>query len=559
MTHFIKNAIPVFLITGLCSAILLMASVPPVSRDALTHHLAVPKLYVNIGKIVELPDIIPSYYPQLLDLLYCIPLLWGNDIIPKYIHFSFALLTAWLIYTFVRKRLDHVYALWASLFFISLPVIVKLSVTVYVDLGLIFFSFSSLLALLKWKNKAFSLKWLIVSGVFCGLAMGTKYNGIITCFILSAFTPLIFLRTLQSDFRKEDDSLSYKLRRHRTFIALGYSLCFFLTAMIVFSPWMIKNYKWTGNPIYPLYNEHFSSIKTDSIQNSTVSHFSLRKVIYKEKWWETASIPIRIFFQGQDDQPVLFDGQLNSLLFFLPLAVILKPLKRQTHGFELKVFLCFAIIFILAVYLKQDMRIRYIGPALPCLVVASTFGVKQLISFKGRRHWQLRNISIVNIIIGATMALLFSANFFYTKDLFKKIAPLEYLSGRISRHTYIETHRPEYNVLVYANKHLNGDIKLLGFFLGNRRYYSDHPINFDWQGFRRLIKNPKTLCDIHSAFKGYSHFIIFYPKFNQWVASEFTDTEKIRFIEFINANTKLKYSNGEHGIYEIIDFSCDKP
>ena len=37
-------------------SIVLLASVPPVSRDALTHHLVVPKLYLQHGKMVELPD-----------------------------------------------------------------------------------------------------------------------------------------------------------------------------------------------------------------------------------------------------------------------------------------------------------------------------------------------------------------------------------------------------------------------------------------------------------------------------------------------------------------------
>jgi len=116
-----------------------MATVPPVSRDALTHHLAVPKIWVEDGLFMELPSIPFSYYPMNLDLLYMLPLSWGNDIVPKYIHFAFALLTALLLYVHLKRRLGHVYGLLGALFFLSIPVIVKLSTTVYVDLGLIFF------------------------------------------------------------------------------------------------------------------------------------------------------------------------------------------------------------------------------------------------------------------------------------------------------------------------------------------------------------------------------------------------------------------------------------
>ena len=49
---------------GVAAVIFIMASVPPVSRDELTHHLAVPKLYIAHGGIYEIPNVIFSYYPM---------------------------------------------------------------------------------------------------------------------------------------------------------------------------------------------------------------------------------------------------------------------------------------------------------------------------------------------------------------------------------------------------------------------------------------------------------------------------------------------------------------
>ncbi|MBW2218731.1 MAG: hypothetical protein JRF40_04445, partial [Deltaproteobacteria bacterium] len=132
-------------------SILLLSMVPPVSRDALTHHLAVPKLWLNNGGIYETPHLKVSYYPMNLDLIYLIPLYFGNDIIQKYIHFAFALLTAILIFSYLIKRINFQYGLLGALFFLSMPVIVNLSISAYVDLGLIFFSTASLFYLLKWK------------------------------------------------------------------------------------------------------------------------------------------------------------------------------------------------------------------------------------------------------------------------------------------------------------------------------------------------------------------------------------------------------------------------
>ena len=185
------------ILVALVASIVLLSLVPPVSKDALVHHLAVPKLYLRHGGIHEIPSIIFSYFPMNLDLLYMISLYFGNDILPKLIHFGFALLTGWLIFGYLKRRLTTAYALLGLIFFLSIPVIVKLSITVYVDLGVIFFSTLSLFLLFRWIESRFRLRWLIFSAVSCGLAMGTKYNALITFFLLTLFVPYIYSRYSQ--------------------------------------------------------------------------------------------------------------------------------------------------------------------------------------------------------------------------------------------------------------------------------------------------------------------------------------------------------------------------
>ena len=157
------NAALLSLLAVIIISVILLSCVPPVSRDALVHHLNVPKLYIAHGGIYEIPAMPFSYYPMNLDLLYLIPLYFGNDIAPKLIHFGFALLTAWLIFHYLRRRLNTTYALFGAVFFLSIPIIVKLSITVYVDMGLIFFSTASLLLLLKWIETGFQLRFLALS------------------------------------------------------------------------------------------------------------------------------------------------------------------------------------------------------------------------------------------------------------------------------------------------------------------------------------------------------------------------------------------------------------
>jgi len=396
----------VLLLCILIGAISILCLVPPVSRDALTHHLVVPKLYLPHGGIYEIPSIVFSYYPMNLDLLYLIPLYFENDIAPKFIHFLFALLTAGLIFTYLRKRIGAEWGLFGALFFLSLPHIVKLSITAYVDLGLVFFSTAALINLFKWIENRFQVKYLILSAICCGLVLGTKYNGLIVLFILSLFIPLAFISNSKKKYNAKDSANKATLIKIQL-KAVGFGAIFFAIALLVFSPWMVRNYVWKANPIYPLYDNVFNRPipvspdtqtagqtlgpaadpqPTSKVKSTRWSPFAVRKVIYGESWWEIALIPVRIFFQGQDDNPKYFDGKLNPFLFFLPFFAFIhlnkNPASLRT---EKKIFTFFAILFMLYAFTSGSIRIRYVAPIIPPLVILATFGLYQITRMVAKR------------------------------------------------------------------------------------------------------------------------------------------------------------------------------
>ena len=301
------NAFLLVLLAILIGSILILSYVPPVSKDALVHHLAIPKLYLNHGGIYEIPSLEYSYYPMNIDLLYMIPLYLGNDILAKYIHFTFALLTGWLIFDYLKRRIDSLFALFGALLFLSIPIIVKLSITVYVDLGLVFFSTASILFLFQWVEKDFKLKYLIISALLCGLALGTKYNALIVLFLLTLYIPFIYLRYFQQSTRSQYRSICY-------------GAFFMFVSLLLFSPWLIKNFIWTNNPLYPLFESWINPANVDSI--NAMGPFAQRRILYQESLWETLLIPLRIFFQDQDNNPKYFDGQLNPFLIILPFLAV---------------------------------------------------------------------------------------------------------------------------------------------------------------------------------------------------------------------------------------------
>ena len=98
---------------------------PPTSRDELTHHLAIPKLYADAGRIIEVPIAPYAYYPMLVDMLYTPWVYWGYDFVPKLIHGLFALLTGLLLFAYLSRRLNTVYGLLGFFFYVSMPVIAR--------------------------------------------------------------------------------------------------------------------------------------------------------------------------------------------------------------------------------------------------------------------------------------------------------------------------------------------------------------------------------------------------------------------------------------------------
>jgi hypothetical protein len=539
-----------------------MASVPPVSRDALTHHLAVPKIWIEKGLFKELSSIPFSYYPMNLDLLYLIPLYFGNDIIPKYIHFSFGLLTALLIYAYLKRRINNSYALLGALFFLSIPIIVKLSTTVYVDLGLIFFSTASLLALIEWLSKGCRLKQLLYPAVWCGLALGTKYNGLIIFFLLSCMVPFIYLR------RSADDSI--KKSRLNQFKALGYGAIFVVVSLLIFSPWMIKNAVMTGNPLYPLYNslfnaergatstgdtENLSRIENENTgkKNTGWKHFAVRKVVYGESLWQICLIPFRVFFEGKDDEPKHFDGQLNPLLLLLPLLLFLpgrgKDRKRDAEYLVLAVF---SIAYMVFVFFQVDMRIRWIGPIIPPMVILSMGGLSRLQRLVENSSLKWKK-SLYRSLITVAVVSMISLNAKYIHLLYHKIDPISFISGQVDRDNYIKKFRPEYELIRYANRQLPEDALILCLFIGNRIYYFDRQIKLDTNLLKNAIISSDKIEQIGNKLNRYgiTHIFLRYDLSESWIENNFIPEKQTLLKIFFQKCAKQIQSFGGYGLFEL--------
>lgn len=514
-----------------------MASVPPVSRDALVHHLAVPKLYLRNGGIYEIPGMFFSYYPMNLQLLYMGALYLGSDIVPKFIHFGFALLTAWLIFRYLRQRVNKSYGLLGALFFLSVPLIVKLSITVYVDLGLIFFSTASLLLLLEWIEKGLRIRFLALSAIMCGLAMGTKYNGLVTFLLLTLSVPFLYSR-----YRRDRGAVSLK--------AIKYCTVYSLIALLLFSPWMIRNYHWKRNPIYPLYDKWFNRPPHTEVLDKDMKDkqkakgvFTYRSVIYGEKWWEMALLPLRIFFQGRDGDPQRFDGKLNPFLLFFPLLAFYGIRSEESSIRREKVILlAFSCLFFLIALFSFDLRMRYVSPIIPPLVILSMFGIDNLVE----RVRTLQNIKAKKFglgLAGLAVGSSFLLNATYIIDEFRHVAPLTYLRGDLTRDEYIAKYRPEHEAMQYINDNLPEESLVYFLFMGNRGYYSDKKYLLGEGFLSNVIQDSNSPREISTSLRqrGITHLLVCHPIFEKWIWENFSEGEVKLLNEFFTAYTRVLF------------------
>lgn len=519
----------------------LICLLPPVSRDALTHHLYVPYLYLKHGGIFELPHISFSYYPELLDYLYCIPLYFKNDILPKYIHFSFALFTALFIYLYIKPRLGKLYALTGVLFFLTIPVIFKLSINVYVDLGLVCFTFASIYYLFKWREKSFRYKYLIIAGIYSGLALSVKYNGFVSFFIIVLLIPFLL-----------DD------KQKKSIKVIFYPVVFVIVSLTVFSPWMIKNYIWTNNPVYPLYDSVFNARqdkKISPVDNEVyfgkgMNHFVMRKLVYRETFFETITIPVRIFFEGQDDNPKLFDGKLNSFLFLLPLFwIVFRKRCNFRDDKELNFMIWFSVLTVIIVFFKVDMRVRYVAVIIPSLVVVAMTALYSINDFLFKKN----KFYLIFILI----IVIFLSNFIYIKNQFEKSKVVSYLSGNITNDDYVSFFRPEYRLIQYINKNTANNSKILAVFLGHRGLYFKRDVRFRRDILYYFIKNSDDSEEILNKLLsiGYTHIILRSDLFLNEAKTILSDKAKKRMSNFFNLHCKFLGKSSDYLLYELVDIS----
>lgn len=493
-----------------------IALLPPTARDALIYHLAYPKLYLQQGRFFEIPFAFYSYYPMNTELLFMVPLYFNKDVLAAFIHMTFGLMTAGLIYYYLKNKFDKIYALLGTLIFLSTPIVIRLSTIPYIDLALAFHSTCAVLTVLKWQERR-EAKWLIISAVFSGLAAGTKYNGL--------YIPLILTFMILH--------ISQNSRPFKS------SLIFILISTAVASPWYIKNFIFTGNPFAPLFFNILGGMNIP--EQPTVQVFLKRNLLYGESWLDIILIPIRVFFHGIDNDMQYFDGKLNPiLLIFLPFAFRRKEAALRYIG-------AFTVFYFLLVYFAVDMQVRFLLPVLPVLTILTVTGIRHLMETGKAR-----------VVVPVAVALLLSLNLAYLVGYFNQRDPVPYILGKMTKDEYLLKHLRDYEACNYINTNLPMNARILMVYTGDRGYYIDRDYYYNsylsGQPIKEALEGAKNEEDVADNIRkaGFTHLLTDVRLFKEFMDNNMDGKEKELFLNFSERYLKALHSSQGYVVYKLL-------
>lgn len=423
---------------------------PPFEYDELEYHLGAPAEYIRAGRIEFLPHNFYSNMPQLTEMLFLLGMTTASDIAAKMLHWVFGLLGAVAVYAIAARLWTRNVGLTAAALFYCTPFVQDLSQTARVDLATAFFGTLAFGALLvRWDEGENRAVW--ASALCAGAAVATKWLAV----------PVIVLPVVAA-----------LLVRRRFSAAFGYPL---IVAVCV-SPWLVKNWVFAGNPVYPLVSNVFAS-----------PHWSAEQALmfaskhYPSFGAEAAVELFTTFWRYSFSEP----RAVPLLLMTAPLMLLVRkadPAARRAGW-----------LFVAAYggwFLFTFRPWRFLFPAFPLAAMVGAYALEAA----GRGRWQQITLrATVAVVLAVSLAGL-GLNTVIDVESPERVPPklnfLNYALGRVSRDEFVaRMGRGTFEPVVWMNQNLPASAKVL--YVGEARtYYDRHAVlwstAFDQPPFRWL-------------------------------------------------------------------------
>jgi hypothetical protein len=493
---------------------LLACLTPPVAWDSQVYHLTGPKLFIERGRIVGDIDIPYLGFPSLVEMLFLSGMLLKSDLVARLIHFTYALLTIGLLYSFAHRYLQSAKPWLAPAIYLSAPSIVVVSTWAYVDLGLAFYTLAALYAFVAWTESRRS-HWLLLLGILSGFALGVKYTSVLTPIVLG----LLVL---------------WESRRQGRTAVLRHLLLTWMPAAVVACPWYFKNWALTGNPFYPFF---FPGRFWDAFRAWWYSR------------WGTGLLdqPLRLLVAPWDMTIMGVEGKAGYeatigpvLLACLPLLLLYalrKNGEQRTSRIAVYALILCGAHYSLWLYgvaqseLLQQTRLLF--PIFPLLALLAAMAVERLALFDVKGFSPQRFVLMALSVTLWLNALSFVISFGVD-------SPFPYFAGLETREQFLDRHLGDYyRVLSYVNEKLPPSARVL-FLWEPRSYYCRRQCSPDaildrFKHLRFLYGDAESIARYLRA-EGFSHVLFHKAGFEQILAARFDpilpeDVETLRTLQ----------------------------
>ena len=404
--------------------------VPPHQYDSLVYHLALPQEYLRLGRLHVPGGIVYAHFPQNGEMLFTLALALGSDLLAHmYVWLASALTIAWLL-TFGRRVTAA--APWAAALISTHTAVLLLSSTAYVEPIVMAWTTAALLSF-EASDEGGERGPLLLSAIFTGLALGTKYYA-------GLLAALLVLRLIGRGRAKD--------------------AAFFAAVVLgVFSPWLIKNWIFIGNPVFPFLYRFFPMTAVGWTAELASGYFRVLTEYGHTGGFlrDLVSFPVLLFrnplrFGGGMD--VLGDLGWDLTLWLWPFGLWAAWRRKGPRGLAL-----FTALYV-AGWFSTGVVLRFLTALAPALALVGAAGVVS---------WREKAAAPARAIAAGAAAVLIAAHlflFFFVHGVFGTAAVL---LAQDDRETFLAKKLEYYPCASFASRSLGPKDKIL--IIGEQRGY----------------------------------------------------------------------------------------
>jgi hypothetical protein len=416
---------------GLIVLLAIRAAEPPHAVDEAIYHLPAPKDFVNAGRLIPLYDNFSGNLPLLPHMFYVVCLIAKADIATRLFSLSLAVISALALYAFCTRYLNKKMAVLALFGFFGAGMVTEVSITARIDVtvaGMVFIATYAMTNYLETDKRG----WLVVSALLAGFSLGVKYTA-------GVWIAMIGVMYLYECLFKKRQPVMKVLTNGIIFVAIAFAgIC----------PWLVKNYAFFKNPVYPFMTGEVAEYNGSDIRYFNADDEQKMEAFYaqarKEIPQENAEIeqdmayratlkperhPFRVWeYYTQPDTYNMGEEPYhnpNYLFLVVPLLLILP--KQRWVGWM--------AIFSLGFYLfvaSTAWIARYYLPLYPALTLISVY-VLTTLSERLKKYAPIA--SILPTVAVATAVVLTA--FVFAVQIYKA-GGISYLSGSLSRREFLQ-------------------------------------------------------------------------------------------------------------------------